>query len=83
MIFKRKKKIELPDNDKWKYYTQKTTALIAGGWEVDEDTNWYTDFKKDNTNIILHLFLLPTLGIGNVIYYYLALQKKRVLKPIK
>jgi len=82
-MFRRKSKIEIPDNDKWKHYTNQMTALTAGGWDIDEDTKWYTDFKKDNTNLLFHVFLLPTLGIGNVIYYYLALQKKRVLKPIK
>ena len=43
-----KKKKDMSSNN-WDYYHIKMTAMLADGWEIKDDSEWYTDMKKDTS----------------------------------
>ena len=79
-----KKKKQDRSSKKWDFYNIKIAALLADGWEIKDDSEWYTDMKKDTSTFGWHFiifFVFPI--VGNILYEVYATKNKRILKPIK
>ena len=54
---------------------------IANDWELAEETPEYFLLTRRKQSLLIHLILLGvTLGVGNIIYYFMSKKTKKILK---
>lgn len=54
---------------------------LANDWVLKEETPQYFLLTRRKSSVMVHLILfLFTLGIGNIIYYFVSEEKKKIFK---
>ena len=54
------------------YYKQRMVAHMAGGWRVQDDTKWYTDIRRNKTNVGTHVLLTLVMMLTGAFIYYVT-----------
>jgi len=57
----------------------------SSGWDIKEDTPEYVLLKRNESSALVHLIVFClfgwwTLGIANLIYYFIANKTKKIIK---
>jgi len=54
---------------------------MASDWELKEETPNYFLLEKNTAKMGVHILLfLFTMGLGNIVYYFVSKKKKKILK---
>lgn len=60
---------------------EEVKMYLTSGWEIkDENTQYFLLTKRNNSCLIHGVLFLFTAGIGNVLYYFLNVKKKKIYK---
>lgn len=55
--------------------------FIANDWKLKEETPEYFLLTRNQASMVVHVILFCfTIGVGNVIYYFMKNEKKKILK---
>jgi len=66
--------------------TRETIKMYqANDWEVDSDHETHVLMKRNSESFLKHILVFVLIGwwtffIGNIVYHYLSVKKKKILK---
>lgn len=72
------------EQDREKAYDS-VKMYVANDWEILEETPDYFMLRRNEQSVGVHIlvFLITfwfTFGIGNILYWYISIKKKKILK---